>query len=43
MEYYLEYRRELTEKHTIFKATIKAKLVLIENAVVYSYIKPSTF
>ena len=37
MEYYVEYRKKkLIEGHAIFKATIKIKLVLLENAVVYS-------
>ena len=35
MECYLEYRKKLVEKPAIFKATVKAKLVLLENAVVY--------
>ena len=36
MEYYVEYRKKNIEGHAIFKATIKIKLVLLENAVVYS-------
>ena len=37
-EYYHEYRKKnLTEKPATFKATIKAKLVLLENAIVFFF------
>ena len=40
----LNIEEKLVEKLAIFKATIKTKLVLLENAIVYfnAYIKPST-
>ena len=33
MEYYLEYKRKTYKKPAIFKATIKTKLVLLENVI----------